>query len=310
MKTLSSPWMLFLFGLGLGAVLVAVALGQRGEAPSGPPVGAGVPASAEDGPPALGRALALIGGQGEPEMPSAQAHEEDASASAAPDPETSGAAPLDARIQVLESQLASLQNRLVGVEGALDRALAARAMPDADASSAERPTPPRTQVERRDALVAAGVAPGVAEDLLFREAERSLERLALRDQAIREGWIGSDRFREELASIEADARPLRDEIGETSYDRYLYATGENNRVAVASIIPGSVAESAGFEPGDVIERYGEQRPFSFGELRRMTSEGTFGELVPVLVRRGTSQVEVWVPRGPLGITLDAARVAP
>jgi hypothetical protein len=209
----------------------------------------------------------------------------------------------------LQSQLADLQVRLASVEQTLDRVLSASTR-GASTADPERPLAPRTQDERRVALVAAGVDPGLAEDLMFREAQRSLERLSLRDQATREGWIGTEQYREELGRLNADARSLREEIGDGIYDRYLYATGEDNRVAVASVIPGSAAEAAGLQAGDLIESYADERLFRYSELRRKTTEGEYGELVPVRVRRGTSLIEAWIPRGPLGVTLDSARVEP
>ncbi len=209
----------------------------------------------------------------------------------------------------LQSQLADLQVRLASVEQTLERVLSASAKAASTADS-DRPLAPRTQDERRVALLAAGVDLGLAEDLMFREAQQSLERLALRDQATREGWIGTEQYREELGRVNADARSLREEIGDGIYDRYLYATGEDNRVAVASVIPGSAAEAAGLQAGDLIESYADERLFRYSELRRKTTEGEYGELVPVRVRRGTRLIEAWIPRGPLGVTLDSARVEP
>jgi S1-C subfamily serine protease len=180
----------------------------------------------------------------------------------------------------------------------------------ASPGEAARPQAPRTADERRGALVAAGVDPVLAEDLVLKEAQRSLEQLSLRDQAVREGWIGTAQYREELARINADARSLREEIGEDTYDRFLYATGEDNRVKVDSVIPGSAAEIAGLQAGDLIESYADERLFAFSELRNKTTEGEYGEQVAVRVRRGPRVIETWVPRGPLGVTLRSARVMP
>ncbi|WP_296809535.1 PDZ domain-containing protein [Thiocapsa sp.] len=211
-------------------------------------------------------------------------------------------------LKSLESQITDLRFRLSSVEQTLNRVLSASATP---ASADEtRPPAPRTAEERRGALVAAGVDAGLAEDLVLREAQRSLERLSLRDQAIREGWVGSAEYREELSRINADARSLREDIGDEIYDRYLFATGEDNRVQIDSVIPGSAAEIAGLQPGDLIEAYADERLFDFSELRRKTTEGEYGEQVAVKVRRGGRVVETWIPRGPLGVTLDSARVEP
>ena len=132
----------------------------------------------------------------------------------------------------------------------------------------------------------------------------------LRDIAIREGWFGSDRYRDELSRIEEDSLDMRKEIGEDFYDRYLFATGEDNRVAIDSIIPGSTAEEAGLQPGDLVELYGDNRIFRFDDLRTATSDGERGELVPVRIRRGDGIVDAWLPRGPLGVRMDRTRVDP
>ena len=178
-----------------------------------------------------------------------------------------------------------------------------------DAAS-KRPERPKTPEAQRDALLRAGVAAEVAEDIVWRRAQVSLDRLDLRDQAIREGWLNTDRYREELSKINQERVSVRDEIGVDSFDRYLFETGQNNRVLVDSIIPGSAGEESGMLPGDVIENYGEQKVFNFRDLRGATSDGERGELVPVVVRRGGQRLELWLPRGPIGIGLDATRVDP
>jgi membrane-associated protease RseP (regulator of RpoE activity) len=206
----------------------------------------------------------------------------------------------------LESEVTSLQARLASVE----RALAARPAQDETPSDSDRPTSPRTADERREALVASGVDPVLAEDIIWRDSRLELDRLNLRDLAIREGWMGTDRYRDELRAISGDERSMRDDIGDDAWDRYLFTTGEDNRVGVRSVIPGSAAEAAGLRPGDLIEAYAGERLFNFGEIREATTEGEAGELVPVQVRRGGAIVEAWVPRGPLGVQMESDRVAP
>jgi hypothetical protein len=219
-------------------------------------------------------------------------------------------AELQARLQELsrgwtrvEGEIARLQARIDGLE----RRLAAAA-PVSEPAAAEAKEPSE---ERRSALVRAGLAEDVAADLVWREAQAELDRLELRDLALREGWFGSDRYREELRRIEREAPRLRTEVGDDVYDRYLFASGEQNRVRVSSVIPGSAAEDSGLRAGDMIEYYDGGKVFNFGELRRATSEGERGELVPVQIRRADgSRIQTWLPRGPLGIRLDMGRVDP
>jgi hypothetical protein len=201
-----------------------------------------------------------------------------------------------------EARISDLQVRLANLEQVLaDR--------DRGAQS-DRPKAPRTPDERRKALVAAGVDPGLADDILWRESRLELDRLNLRDLAVREGWIGTDRYREERNQIAGEDRSLREEIGDTAWDRYLYGTGKDNRIAVSAVISGSAAEAAGLQPGDLIESYAGDRPFRFAELRDATTQGESGELVAVRVKRAGGVVDIWVPRGPLGIRMEMTRAEP
>ena len=207
----------------------------------------------------------------------------------------------------LQKEIDRLRDRVEGLE----RRLAASApAQEATSQPAERPSRPTRPDDRRAALEAVGVAEERAADLVWRQGQQELDRLDLRDIATREGWFGSDRYRDELGQIEEDAVDMRKEIGEDFYDRYLFATGEDNRVAIDSIIPGSAADEAGLQPGDLIELYGDTRVFRFEDLRTATSEGERGELLPVRIRRGDGIVDAWLPRGPLGVRMDRARVDP
>jgi S1-C subfamily serine protease len=122
--------------------------------------------------------------------------------------------------------------------------------------------------------------------------------------------MGSDRYREAVNALAQESGSLREEIGDSAWDRYLFLTGEDNRVSVSSVIPGSAAEVAGLQPGDLIESYAGTQPLEFDDLRRATTEGEKGELVAVRVRRGERVLDTWVPRGPLGVRLGTARAEP
>jgi membrane-associated protease RseP (regulator of RpoE activity) len=210
-----------------------------------------------------------------------------------------------ARWEDLRSQLERLQSRIGGIERRLSAVSAVASSRDADQGRA------RTPEDRRAALRSAGVADDVAEEIVWLQGQEELDRLELRDQALREGWFGTDRYRAELSEISAQGPDLRADLGDDVYDRYLFAAGEDNRILVEGVIAGSVAEEIGLQPGDIIERYDGGRVFTFGELRRATSEGTRGELVDVQIRRADgSVVQSWVPRGPLGVRLDLTRAEP
>jgi S1-C subfamily serine protease len=203
----------------------------------------------------------------------------------------------------LQEAIMRLDGRVSGLEKRLGGASAAT-----DAGSPERPA---TAEDRRAVLTGAGVAEDLAADIVWREAQYELDRLELRDLAIREGWFRSDRYREELARVEREKPDLRAEIGDDAFDRYLFGAGEDNRVRISSVIAGSSAETVGLNPGDLIERYDGNRVFSFTELREATTGGDRGELVPVEIRRADGRRDqLWLPRGPLGVRMDLIRTDP
>jgi len=203
----------------------------------------------------------------------------------------------------MQAELAELRQRVAMLEQR-------PAVPATDEAEEDRAPVARTPDEQRAALVAAGVSPDVADDILWRRSQLSLARLELNDQASREGWRNTERYRDELRRINEQRVSLRDELGSDAYDRYLYQSGEDNRIRVEGVIPGSAGEESGLQRGDVIEMYGDTPIFGARDLRSATTEGERGELVPVQVRRGGSIVEMWLPRGPIGIQLDSTRVEP
>src|SRR5690606_17603264 len=95
---------------------------------------------------------------------------------------------------------------------------------------------------------------------------------------------------------------LRAELGDAEYERYLTALGRATRVGVRNVLPSSPAEVAGLRPGDQIVAYAGQRVFDMNDLNRMTFEGQPGEPVVLDVMRDRQTVQLYVPRGPIGIT--------
>ena len=96
---------------------------------------------------------------------------------------------------------------------------------------------------------------------------------------------------------------LREELGEEVYDGLLYAQGKDNRVVVSDVLNRSPAEEADIRERDVVLRYDGARVFAPQELRRATMGGVAGESVPIELQRGNALIRLFVPRGPLGITL-------
>jgi len=205
----------------------------------------------------------------------------------------------------LEAEVARLNARVAQLERRLPAASTPAAQDD------EAPPRARTPEDRRTALERAGIDSRRAEDIVWRQGQYELDQLDLRDQAVREGWIATERYREELMRLEEERVDLRAELGEEAFDRYLFAAGEENRLRIETLIPGSAAEGAGLLPGDLIETYDGGRVFGLGELRVATAEGERGESVAVTVRRADgSLVQAWLPRGPLGVHLRSVRARP
>lgn len=217
------------------------------------------------------------------------------------------------RLRQLEQELGRLTQRIALVEQAVvlqQQQPMAGILIAEDANEDEEEPPADTPENRQQALIASGVEPDWAADIVWRESQRALERLEIQDLARREGWFGSDRYFEELSTLEDDAEDLHEEIGDTAYDRYLYTMGKSNRVVVDSVIQGSPAEQAGMVPGDVIISYADERLFGWSELREATASGERGETVLIRVMRGEDSVDLLMPRGPLGVRLDTTRMEP
>jgi hypothetical protein len=239
--------------------------------------------------------------------------QEPAAGAGSPQPEVAALDPVLARLDEIsagwtriEGEVAGLRRRVADLEQQLTAVQAKSATADTNGPRRLGATPDG----QRTAMVKAGLAEAVAAEIIRRQGQQSLDRLNLRDVAAREGWLATDRYREELARIDEDSVDLRQELGDEVYDRYLFAAGDDNRVRVDGIIPGSVGEMAGLQPGDLIESYAGEPVLTFADLRDATSGGERGELVQVRVRRGEQVFDAWVARGPLGVQLDSARAEP
>jgi hypothetical protein len=159
------------------------------------------------------------------------------------------------------------------------------------------------------ALVNNGISSSQASALKIQFEQLELERLYLRDQSIREGW-DRDRYREALQTLTGKEDNLKDQMSESAYDAFLYASGQTNRVAVTSVLESAPAATAGIKPGDQIIRYDNQRIYNWIELREATSTGAIGDTVAVEVDRDGETMEFYVARGPLGVRMNSLSVAP
>jgi len=127
-----------------------------------------------------------------------------------------------------------------------------------------------------------------------------VDQVELDDRARREGWINTQRYVEESQALFTYESPIRAELGDERYDRYLYAMGRPNRVVAGSIMHTSEAQKAGFQRGDVIVSYGGEPVYSNLHLVKLRSSGKAGEPAIVEINRNGQPMLLTIPRGPMG----------
>lgn len=161
-----------------------------------------------------------------------------------------------------------------------------------------------------DNLIKGGVDDGIAEDIVRRKNSIELKKLELQDRAKRDDYLGTQRYNDELESINQQDVNLREELGDQRYDEYLFNSKQNNRIKIASVMLGSAAEQVGIQKNDVVLSYDNNRMFNWQELKDATSEGQLGDYVSIDIYRDGAIYSFSVPRGPLGMQLGATRLAP
>jgi len=147
----------------------------------------------------------------------------------------------------------------------------------------------------------------------FRERRRA-ERLASqqpdyrRNQLIEAGFAAEEAARivqieseEDVRSL-ADTNPIRAELGDQNYERYLEANGLPTSAQIGSVINGSPGANAGLRAGDNITAYAGKRVFNLNDINYLTVRGNIGESVLVEVDRDGNSVQLTIPRGPIGIS--------
>jgi len=160
------------------------------------------------------------------------------------------------------------------------------------------------------ALLEVGIDETEARRLREMYEKNEMDRLYLRDQAIREGWLGQSRYVKEMQTLNSQIAVLQEDLDEETYDAYLYASGKSNRVVVDSTLSNSPAAKAGLAPGDVILKYNNKRIYTAGKLRELTTQGEPNSVVGVELIRNGKLITVYLPIGPLGIRMNSRSVAP
>lgn len=211
-------------------------------------------------------------------------------------------------IQALEDKVADLESRISELEQVIAEKPEVGA--DAQVSWVDTRANRMGRLLTTKSLVKAGLSEDIAANIVRRRNDIELKKLELRDRASREGYLGTARYSRELTALVEEQITLREELGDDAYDQYLYVNGLPNRVKVTSVMLGSMAEEAGMKDGDLVLTYGQQRVFEWSELKNATSKGELGEYVNVDILRNGQPMSLAVPRGPLGVRLSSARVAP
>ncbi len=116
--------------------------------------------------------------------------------------------------------------------------------------------------------------------------------------------------REQRRLIPRDAVVIREEFGDTAYDSYLYASGQPNRVEVASVLRSSAAVSAGVQSGDFLRSLDGNPLYNARDLTSRLRESSSDETYALAIERNGRTFEVWVPGGPLGVRVTSATVLP
>ena len=217
--------------------------------------------------------------------------------------------------QQLEAKLSELSTRVASLETAQLKTSANNSADSAQETTttvsthtpqgASRPGWINTQ-----ALIDAGVNEYQANKIRDTYENVEMQKLYLRDRAVREGWIGDDKYRQQVEQLDNQITSLRDQMSDKEYDAFLYATGRPNRVVIESTLTTSPARDAGIRAGDNIVSYNNTRVYTWSDLRNATTQCTTDSTVEIELDRNGQRQQVYVPCGPLGVRLDNTSVQP
>ncbi|MDH3419948.1 MAG: PDZ domain-containing protein [Gammaproteobacteria bacterium] len=155
----------------------------------------------------------------------------------------------------------------------------------------------RSPENRQNRLIEAGFSPEQAQSLIDREAQMRMDLMNASYEARRQGESFNPIDMQREAQVQ-----LQTELGADAYERYLEATGQPTSVNVFEVIDNSAGQTAGLQTGDEIVGYNGERVFSLRDLQALTIAGEPGETVAVDILRDGQPMQIYMPRGPLGIT--------
>jgi hypothetical protein len=209
---------------------------------------------------------------------------------------------LGQRVETLVQQMNSFRNDLQSSERAIS------SEQGGDDRESDLPVTYRGGFNEQ-ALIDRGMNSSQASELKIYFEQLEMDRLYLRDQSIRESW-GREKLAEAMQALESREDDLKSQLGESTYDAYLYAAGRSNRVEVTSVLEKGQAGMAGIMSGDQITRYDNQRIYNGFDLREATASGNIGDSVEVEIVRDGRTMQFYLVRGPLGIRMNSVSAAP
>ncbi len=150
--------------------------------------------------------------------------------------------------------------------------------------------------ERLNRLVGAGFSVAEADEVLRIKDQEHLEQSDQQYEMMKNAIADNP----DMARMILPDSGLREKLGESAYERYLQAYDLPTSVGIGGVFPGSRGELAGLQPGDDIIRYDDQRIYNPMDLEAATLKGDKDESVMMIVRRNGVDIQLVIPRGPVG----------
>ena len=221
----------------------------------------------------------------------------------------------------LENDLKQLRKLVMGNASTSAEAFTSNDLDSSEGPDRASPSPNPRSLTRADlledsatkiqqALISVGMDGELMDRIEQRVEKQEMDQLYLQNQARREGWYGTRRYFDEQKKVDSGDNIYREELGDERYDKFLFETGQKNRVSASSVLSGSPAEKVGIQSNDVIYSYNDKRIFTWGDLTSATAEGDPQQMVRVEVLREGEHIEFYLKRGPLGIRLGSQLVKP
>ena len=159
------------------------------------------------------------------------------------------------------------------------------------------------QERRLNMLIDGGFSDDEARRVMRMESEAQYKAMQSAYEAERRGEANDP-----LLALAGSQTLLREELGDSDYERYLAAQGQPTAIEITRVLDSSPGNQAGLQPGDRIVSYNGERVFSVTDLRALTLQGTAGEDVVIEIERDGVPMQLNLPRGPVGITGSSANI--